>query len=106
MTPTPGLNKQQLIEALAKLMPKPDGKVESIIFGSASMKSLFLARQLSEPSPLPCEREAFENFAENNWLGHYCISRLEDGRYSSSHTQLMWLTWQARATLNPSSAKE
>lgn len=46
----------------------------------------------------PSEREAFEAFAQNCPMGKYSIARRGDG-YDSSHTQLMWDTWQARAAL-------
>jgi hypothetical protein len=46
----------------------------------------------------PSEREAFEAFAQNCPMGKYSIARRGDG-YDSSHTQLMWDAWQARATL-------
>jgi hypothetical protein len=44
----------------------------------------------------PSEREAFEAFAQNCPMGKYSIARRGDG-YDSSHTQLMWDAWQARA---------
>ena len=44
----------------------------------------------------PSEREAFEAFAQNCPMGKYSITRRGDG-YDSSHTQLMWDAWQARA---------
>ena len=44
----------------------------------------------------PSEREAFEAFAQNCPTGKYSIARRGDG-YDSSHTQLMWDAWQARA---------
>lgn len=46
----------------------------------------------------PSEREAFEAFAQNCPMGKYSIARRGDG-YDSSHTQLMWDAWQARAAL-------
>jgi hypothetical protein len=42
------------------------------------------------------EREAFEAFAQNCPMGRYSVDRKGDG-YWSSHTQIMWDTWQARA---------
>lgn len=44
----------------------------------------------------PSEREAFEAFAQNCPMGKYSIARRGEG-YDSSHTQLMWDAWQARA---------
>lgn len=44
------------------------------------------------------EREAFEAFAQDCPFGRYNVSRRGTG-YDSSHTQLMWDTWQARAIL-------
>lgn len=44
----------------------------------------------------PSEREAFEAFAQNCPMGKYSIARRGYG-YDSSHTQLMWDVWQARA---------
>lgn len=46
----------------------------------------------------PSEREAFEAFAQNCPMGKYSIGRRGYG-YDSSHTQLMWDAWQARAIL-------
>ena len=46
------------------------------------------------------EREAFEAFAQNCPMGKYSSVRRGDG-YDSSHTQLMWDAWQARAILAP-----
>jgi len=42
------------------------------------------------------EREAFEAFAQNCPMGRYNVTRKGEG-YDSSHTQIMWDTWQARA---------
>lgn len=51
---------------------------------------------MTDTNQLPCEREAFEAFAQNCPMGKYSITRRGDG-YDSSHTQLMWDAWQARA---------
>ena len=51
---------------------------------------------MNDTNQLPCEREAFEAFAKNCPMGKYSITRRGDG-YDSSHTQLMWDAWQARA---------
>lgn len=53
---------------------------------------------MTDTNQLPCEREAFEAFAQNCPMGKYSITRRGDG-YDSSHTQLMWGAWQARAIL-------
>lgn len=49
------------------------------------------------------EREAFEAFAQNCPMGRYSVDRKGEG-YWSSHTQIMWDTWQARAALAPQPA--
>ena len=52
---------------------------------------------MTDTNQLPqSEREAFEAFAQNCPMGQYSIARRGDG-YDSSHTQLMWDAWQARA---------
>ena len=52
---------------------------------------------MTDTNQLPqSEREAFEAFAQNCPMGKYSIARRGDG-YDSSHTQLMWDAWQARA---------
>ena len=53
---------------------------------------------MTDTNQLPCEHEAFEAFAQNCPMGKYSTTRRGDG-YDSSHTQLMWDTWQARAIL-------
>src|SRR6187399_1035563 len=45
------------------------------------------------------ERSAFEAFAIDCPMGRFEITRKSDG-YWSSHTQIMWDTWQARAVLS------
>jgi hypothetical protein len=43
---------------------------------------------------LPC-REAFEKWAVSTEYGSYLVRRAADGKYESSHTQIMWMAWQA-----------
>lgn len=49
------------------------------------------------------EREAFEQFAQNCPMGKYNVARRGEG-YDSSHTQIMWDAWQARAALSAGDA--
>lgn len=49
------------------------------------------------------EREAFEQFAQNCPMGKYNVTRRGEG-YDSSHTQIMWDAWQARAALSAGDA--
>jgi hypothetical protein len=51
------------------------------------------------------EREAFERFARAAPLGSYSVDRKDRG-YWSSHTQLMWDAWQARAAIAQHRAQE
>ena len=44
------------------------------------------------------DRERFEQFAQNCPMGKYNVARRGEG-YDSSHTQIMWDAWQARAAL-------
>ena len=49
------------------------------------------------------ERDRFEQFAQNCPMGKYNVARRGEG-YDSSHTQIMWDAWQARAALNAGDA--
>ena len=49
------------------------------------------------------ERERFEQFAQNCPMGKYNVARRGEG-YDSSHTQIMWDAWQARAALSAGDA--
>lgn len=51
------------------------------------------------------EREAFEQFAQNCPMGKYNVTRRGEG-YDSSHTQIMWAAWQARAALSAGDAAD
>lgn len=46
------------------------------------------------PAPDAC-REAFNRWVTDMEYGSYSTGIREDGAYSSSHTHLMWLAWQA-----------
>ena len=49
------------------------------------------------------DRERFEQFAQNCPMGKYNVARRGEG-YDSSHTQIMWDAWQARAALSAGDA--
>ena len=51
------------------------------------------------------ERERFEQFAQNCPMGKYNVARRGEG-YDSSHTQIMWDAWQARAALSAGDAAD
>lgn len=55
-----------------------------------------MEEKMMQPADVTDEREAFEAFAQNCPMGKYSITRRGDD-YDSSHTQLMWDAWQARA---------
>ena len=55
------------------------------------------AQPAREPLTDEQEREAFETYVRYTPLGSYSTDRRGDGKYWSSHTQLMWDTWKARA---------
>jgi len=81
--------------------------IEAAIQGHAGTRDAmrWLVRQIArvEDKPeqageLPDEREAFERFVQNCPMGRYSINRRDEG-YDSSHTQIMWDAWKARAAL-------
>lgn len=91
--------KYQKIMNTTNQLPEPDlGYIKT----DKSNQPAFSARQMREMKDTnqlpPSEREAFEAFAQNCPMGKYSIARRGDG-YDSSHTQLMWDAWQARAIL-------
>jgi len=64
----------------------------------AILAKLQATQEPVQAGELPDEREAFELFAQNCPMGKYSIVR-RDGGYDSSHTQIMWDAWQARAAI-------
>jgi hypothetical protein len=65
----------------------------------AILAKLQATQEPVQAGELPDERAAFELFAQNCPMGKYSIVR-RDGGYDSSHTQIMWDAWQARAALS------
>ncbi len=79
----------------------PKNMVDPADFAWAAWKAAIAADRAARAEPAADEREAFEAFAQNCPMGKYSIERDtrpgQEGGYWSSHTQLMWDTWQARA---------
>ena len=64
----------------------------------AILAKLQATQEPVQAGELPDEREAFERFVQNCPMGRYSINRRDEG-YDSSHTQIMWDAWKARAAL-------
>jgi hypothetical protein len=80
--------------------PECKTEAEKTAFAFGWFKALESVREQPAPAqPLTDEqeRQAFEAYALHTPLGSYSTDRRGDGEYWSSHTQLMWETWQARA---------
>lgn len=99
---------QQAQEPVAWLVSLPDEPELGEWFSEQDMseqgytsKPLYTTPQPKPAPPVPApvdERAKFEAFAQNCPMGSYRITRRGD-LYDSSHTQIMWDTWQARAAL-------
>lgn len=84
------------VESAAKAWAK-GGTVETIKLREFKLHTSALT------APPVGEREAFEQFAQNCPMGKYNVTRRGEG-YDSSHTQIMWDAWQARAAMSAGDA--
>lgn len=88
---TEELNRFARIKSLLQDTQRIDSHTISLVVAECDMA-------LTAAQPAQNEREAFEAFAQACPMGRYSVARRGEG-YDSSHTQIMWDAWQARASL-------